>query len=155
MFGLLFASLCYCIIVWSELEKNCKERKKTPVFILQILCSYKLAVYYCTQKYKYPQCHLFLAHIFLYIFLLMNLESNLNFLRKSEMILFISKSTLWIYLWYTLVLKLAGHVIPDVYWSLKCIFVVSTSLLIVFIQNKILDIIKTKWKIPILKVFHS
>ena len=144
---------------WKRFAK--KEKKLFLLFsffvfiILQVLCFYKFGVYCSTQNYKYPPRHLFLAHAFLYIFLLMQFESKLNFLGKNKVIVFISKSTLWIYLWHILVLRLTEHLIPNVHWSLKYIFVVLISLLIVFIQNKILDVIETKWKIPILKVFRG
>ena len=116
---------------------------------------YKHGEYCFTQKYKYPPRHLFLMHAFLYIFLLMQFESKLYFLGNNKIILFISKSTLWIYLWHILVLQLAEEVIQDAHWSLKYVFVLSVSLLIVFIQNKILDKIETKREIPILKVFRG
>ena len=122
---------------------------------LQVLYFHKFGEYCFTQKYKYPPRHLFLMHAFWYIFLLMQFESKLNFLGNNKVIVFISKSTLWIYLWHILGLRLAGKVIPNAHWSLKYVFVLSISLLLVFVQNKILDIIETKWKIPILKVFRG
>lgn len=123
--------------------------------ILQALYFHKFGEYCFTQKYKYPPRHLFLMHAFLYIFLLMQFESWLSFLGNNKIVVFISKSTLWIYLWHILVLRLAEKTIPNAHWSLKYIFVLSISLLIVFIQNKILDIIEMKRKIPILKIFRG
>ena len=150
------------LLIGTQYEKFSKKQKLIIFglaficfIILEILYFMKYGEYCFTQKYKYPPRHLVLAHAFSYILLFMLFEKRDFLLGRNKFVLFVSKSSLWIYLWHILVLQIAAKFIPNTNWYIKYYFVYSISLLIVFIQNKILDVIDSKRRIPFLKIFRG
>ena len=162
----IYYMVSYGIILLFGLHYEKFSRKnKAILFGLALMCfaCLELAYFmkngeYCfTQKYKYPPRHLFLTHAFAYIFFLMLFETRDFALGKNGFILFVSKSSLWIYLWHILILQVVARLIPTAHWAVKYYVVYSLSVLIVFFQNKALDLIEKKQKVnlPFFRVFRG
>lgn len=101
------------------------------------------------SDYKYPAQIYYLSYALPFIFALFEFLPKFDKYPVSSVTKFISKSSLWIYLWHMLILYVVKMFIEDKsYWWLQYVLIVSISVFIVWLQNKIMDflIIKTKWK---------
>lgn len=76
-------------------------------------------------------------------------------LYKNSIIQFISKHSLWIYLWHILAMDVyKAFNLPEI-WYIKLIIVYFTAIIIVIIVNKILDLVDNKYKIELLKYLRG
>lgn len=101
------------------------------------------------SDYKYPAQLYFLSYAIAIAFLLFQWLPKLDIYKTSDIVRFISKSSLWIYLWHILVLYAAKMFIENPqYWWLQYIIVVSGSVVITWVQNKLVDWLLSKfgWK---------
>lgn len=101
---------------------------------------------------KYPPRIYYLAYgIAISFILLMICEKWSCKLYSNTVVRFISKNSLWIYLWHILVLDVYNFLpLPDI-WYIKLMIVSITAGSIVFVVNKTIDLIETKFSFPLLK----
>ncbi len=140
-----------------------KDKRKDQIigfsFLFFISC---LLFYYFKNNtfpylydYKYPPILYYLSYGVLISFILLTYtQYHTISLFKSKIITFISKHSLWIYLWHILVLDIYPYLkLPDL-WYLKYIVVSIITLSIVYIENKLLDKIENDQNKKYLKYFR-
>ena len=88
-------------------------------------------------------------------FLLMGVLKELK-LKTNVVVNFLSRSSLWIYLWHILVLLVVGKLHIS-FWPLNYILVVAVASLITYLQNRVVDYLSEKKMVSeeILKVFRG
>lgn len=107
-------------------------------------------VIFPVTDYKYPAQMYYLCYAIPIIVLLFELLPRLDKYKVSPIVQFVSKSSLWIYLWHILILYAVKMMIENpAYWWLQYIIVVVASVCVTWIQNKVADwlILKCKWKV--------
>lgn len=106
--------------------------------------------------YKYPAQIYYLFYSIPIVFLLFRFMPYFDKYKISRMVQFISGSSLWIYLWHILILYAVKMFIEDpTYWWLQYILIVVASVFTAWIQNKVVDMISTKFEWKLLKVFRG
>ena len=134
-------------------------------FIIICSCSFFLvtAVYsfifdgsfLSTQLFKYPPRAYYLSYGIFVSFLLLRLTERFRSpVYENKAVLFVSKHSLWIYLWHILLLfMLENSVIKDC-WFAKLLVLIAGSSLIVTAQNQIVDLLQSFFpSLNILKYF--
>ncbi|MBO6055375.1 MAG: acyltransferase [Alphaproteobacteria bacterium] len=107
------------------------------------------------QNFKYPPRILYLSHAVMFISFLM-LFMNKKFSITNKYVLLASNSTLWIYLWHIMALLLVKKFLPEsTHYVLKYFIVILITLVIVFLQNKVVDYLERRKKYSFLKVFRG
>lgn len=107
------------------------------VFILFNLFKHSLLL--PTQQFKYPPLLYYVSYAIsasLLIFYLTTYTNTFNLVKKNRLVLFIGKSTMWIYLWHWLCLKLYNILNFDFFIFGKYIFVFSLATTIAYLQFK-------------------
>lgn len=106
--------------------------------------------------YKYPAQIYFLCYAIPIIGFLFETLPKFDKHKPSLFVQFISKSSLWIYLWHILVLYAVKLFIEDpMYWWLQYIIVLLVSVLITWIQNKAVNYLMSKFGLNFLTVFKG
>lgn len=131
---------------------NIKNSKKILLIILNIIIFISLGLYlYNTcgsfqnvQVAKYPARLYYLSYGLLCSLLLFIVCSKFNF--KNKIITFISKHSLWIYLWHIFYLDLYDYLKLDNKWYIKFIIVYLISIITIYLINKLLDLIDKNHK---------
>ena len=127
----------------------------TAVFtIIEICYIAKNGEFLFVQQFKYSPRHIYLIHALMWIFVLMLFTKHWAKLGTNKLIIFVSKSSLWIYLWHILVLLLVNNFL-SLFWGVKFLAVVFGSVTITFIQNKIIDCAEGKIHPSVLKIFRG
>lgn len=106
---------------------------------------YKFGSPQSVQMSKYPpRCYYLSYGIAISFFLLIICERNNFKIYRNSLVVFVSKHSMWIYLWHILVLSVYGLAeLPEV-WYLKLVLVYSCSILIVIVVNKGLDLVENR-----------
>lgn len=108
------------------------------------------------SEYKYPAQIYYLSYGILVTFLVFSWIKYFNKYKISYIVEFIGRSSFWIYLWHILVLYAVKMFIEDeYYWWLQYILVVVVSVLITWLQNKIVDQILLRFEWKVFKVFKG
>lgn len=108
-----------------------------------------------TQGMKYPPRIYYISYALFVSFLLLAIFKKAN-LKENGLLMFISRSSLWIYLWHILFLKTIPRVFTDLHWSLCYIIIVFLAVVMAYLQNHILDLLEEKGiKNSFLKVFRG
>jgi len=138
-------------------EKNSNKTKITLVLINFIL--FFLLVYYyyfktgslqLVQIAKYPPRIYYLSYGLLCSIILIFVCSKYNFkIYNNKIIRYISKHSMWIYLWHILILDIYIYLSLPELWYIKLFFVYIIAIIVVIIINKIIDIIEEKHKFKI------
>lgn len=131
---------------------NIKNSKKILLIILNIIIFISLGLYlYNTcgsfqnvQVAKYPARLYYLSYGLLCSLLLFIVCSKFNF--KNKIITFISKHSLWIYLWHIFYLDLYDYLKLYNKWYIKFIIVYLISIITIYLINKLLDLIDKNHK---------
>ncbi len=137
--------------------KKCISITSLAIFVgMALYYWYKCGTPQLVQIAKYPPRLYYMSYGITASFILMLLCENVNLkLYSNKAILFISKHSMWIYLWHVLVLLIYSALgLPKV-WYIKLIVVYSISIIIVLIMNKILDFIEKKRTFKILSYFRG
>ena len=141
------------------------SNKKKKIYILINFIVFSLFVYYyyiktgtfqSVQIAKYPPRLYYLSYgIFSSLLILYICQRhNLNIF-NNKIIIFISKHSLWIYLWHIFVLDIYKYTsLPEI-WYVKLLFVYTTAIIITFIINKLLDLMEKNHKLYILKYLRG
>ena len=119
-------------------------------------------LWYCNNKlfpindYKYPAQIYYLCYGISVIIILFQLLPALDKYKPSRIVAFISRSSLWIYLWHILVLYAVKMFVENpAYWWLQYVMVVFVSVCITWMQNKVIDWLLSKYKWKPLMVFKG
>ena len=108
-----------------------------------------------TQIMKYPPTLYYISYALFASFLLMNIFKRID-LKSFDFIEFCSNSSLWIYLWHILFLKLVPVVLKNTHWTIKYLFILIAAIGITYVQNKILDFMESKdINFGVLKLFRG
>lgn len=128
---------------------NLKEKNRIYVSLvfgcIFIILGYKYN-FIGTQNFKYPVRLYYLSYAFFVATLLyytLNKLNNMKYIRYNRLINFISKNSMWIYLWHILYLKIINKffVNLEIGYILRFIILIFISILTICIQNKLLEII--------------
>lgn len=105
------------------------------------------------NDFKYPARLYYLSYAFTIVLILMQKLQNMK-LKENPVISFVSKSSLWIYLWHILILYVVKIVIEnDNFWLVQYVNIVTLSVMVTFIQNIIVNKILSKYHVNFFKVF--
>ncbi len=133
----------------TEISK--KQLKKHIMFFLAIFCGYLLYTYQAnacmtfTQIFKYPPQGYYVSYALLISLILIFLTlytSVFDLLKKSPIIGFIGRSTMWIYLWHWPCLDLYNTINPEQSIIIKYILVFSSAALISSCQFNIIKLLQ-------------
>ena len=106
------------------------------------------------SDYKYPARILYFAYALPIIILLVELTKRHEAkYRRFKIIEFISKHSLWIYLWHILFMAVVRFVLVMDNWILAYIFVVFFSIFFTYIQNVLVGLVEQHKDLYILKYF--
>ncbi len=127
------------------------------IFILLALIMYK--TYGSPQSpsiAKYPPRLYFLSYGIFVSFTLLILCQKFNLkIFKSKIVNYISKHSLWIYLWHIVSLKLYKILNLPKIWPIEFIVILGFSIIITFLVNKSIDLIEKKWDCKFLSYFRG
>ena len=117
---------------------------------------YKDGTAFNITDYKYPAQIYFLSYALPIIFILLELLPRYDKFEPSRLVKFISKSSLWIYLWHILVLYAVKMFIENPsYWWVQYVIIVFVSTGITWVQNKIVDCLSSKYHFKFLRIFKG
>ena len=130
-----------------------RTRRKELIAFLSLFVFFALMIHYwvklgsfqLVQISKYPpRCYYLSFGIAVSFILLMACERNNLKIYQNPLIVFISKHSMWIYLWHILVLTLYSDAKLPSKWYIKLLVVYSCSIVIVYLVNMVLDLIETR-----------
>lgn len=129
-------------------------------FILFAVLAYyyfvKTGSFQLVQIAKYPPRIYYLSYGLVCSIILIFICNKYNFkIFKNNIICYISKHSMWIYLWHILAIDFYEFLKLPELWYIKLIFVYFLAIIIVIVLNKILDIIEKKHKFKILKYLRG
>ena len=160
-----FTVIPYGFVTWlgyyynamTDKAKNGMTWGSLALFVLSGLILYiKNGVFVPISDYKYPAQIYYLSYAIPIAFLLFQWLPKLDRYKTSQAVQFISKSSLWIYLWHILVLYAVKMFIEDPkYWWLQYILVVFGAATITWVQNKLVDWLFSKFCWKFLTVFKG
>lgn len=148
---------CVILIVSSYYLNNSDNKRITIFafidFLVYLLCLF--LIYHYTGEFKntnymkYPFRLYYLSYALFICSLLIVFFKNKKYVELfyNKSIVFLSKNSLWIYLWHILLIYAFKHFITDINWIIKYILIVVFTCLIVYIQNKIVNYFRLKLKI--------
>ena len=123
---------------------------------LMVYCWAKFGSFQLVQISKYPPRLYYLSFgIAVSYFLLMICEGNTFKIYQNPVITYISKHSMWIYLWHILVLSLYRFASLPEKWYIKLVVVYSCSIAIVFLVNKALDYVEARKNIFLIKYLRG
>lgn len=159
----LFSIIPYGIITWlamlyTNLNKNNKIQLIVGLLSAHLICVVIAMLgeegYIQLTTFKYPARFYYWSYGVPVGFLLIELFKKLDFqLKESNLIVFVSKHSLWIYLWHIFALAVVKYVFKFDSWILQFCFVFGISLIITLIQIKIVSKIKKIKDVEFLKYF--
>ena len=123
-------------------------------FILMVSLSFSNLTFYEVNSFKYPPRYIWLIYGITVSLSLYVVISLLHFPDKfMSMIIFVSSSSMWIYLWHIFILQMWGYgirFIPNIINSyiIKFLIVTLISIFIVYIQKKFIVNILHKHHVP-------
>ncbi|MBR1386161.1 MAG: acyltransferase family protein [Bacilli bacterium] len=149
----LFAYIIPCILLVTISEKMFNDKRCNIIITsisLIIFATYTIYKYIVdgiiisTQVFKYPFRFYYLSYGIFVTGLLIMLTKNKKLYNISEnrFLKYVSENSLWIYLWHILILYSLNAF--KFTWYIKLIIVIILSLMIVYIQKKIVNIIEKK-----------
>lgn len=129
----------------------------TSVFVTTMAASWFInGRIFLITDYKYPAQLYFLCYAIPIILALFEYLPAFDKYKASGIVQFMSKSSLWIYLWHILVLYAVKMFIEDPsFWWLQYMIIVPVSVAITWVQNKVIDWLSTKLDWKLLAVFRG
>ena len=92
-----------------------------------------------TQKFKYPIRLYYLSYAFFIAIALYIIINNINkhsIIKRSKIIVFISKNSMWIYLWHILYVELVNTMFANIGYIIRFIILISLAIMTTYIQNE-------------------
>ena len=146
-----------CIaMLYSNLKKSEKSRIIVSLLVMHLIYIFMLAKegYVSLNLFKYPARFYYWSYGVPIGFLLIEMFKKLDLkLRDSGMIVFVSKHSLWIYLWHIFALAIVKYVIGIENWIIQFVFVFGFSIIVTLVQVKIIKSIQKIYDKQILKYF--
>ena len=143
---------------------NISNKRKTIYAFGSFIIFISFAMYYylttntfqSVQIAKYPPRIYYLSYgIFCSFTLILScIKHNFNFF-SNKFIVYISKHSMWIYLWHILVLDIYKYFNLPEKWYIKIFIVYIITIIIVLLINKMLDIIEKKYKFNFFKYLRG
>ena len=141
-----------------------RMKKKELLAGLSLIVFLGLGIYYWSKygspkpvsisKYP-PRCYYLSYGIAVSFILLIICERNNFRFFQNPFIVYISKHSMWIYLWHILVLSVYSFLNLPKVWYLKLLLVYTCSVAIVAVVNKILDLLEKRTNIPFLRYLRG
>lgn len=157
IFSIIPYGIITCIaMLYSNLKKSEKSRIIVSLLGMHLIYVFILAKegYVSVNLFKYPARFYYWSYGVPIGFLLIELFKKLDLkLRNSGMIVFVSKHSLWIYLWHIFALAIVKYVIGIENWIIQFIFVFGFSIIATLVQVKIIKSIQKIYDKQILKYF--
>ena len=132
---------------------HAKRPHKTGIILISFVLFVTMGIYYwiktgapqLVQIAKYPARIYYLSFGIMVSSILLQICEKVELkIFDSNFVRYISEHSMWIYLWHILVLTLYNAIgLPQI-WYIKFSTVYFTSVFIVFVFNKILDLVKNK-----------
>ncbi len=128
--------------------------------LIRIVLFISLSIYYfiktgslqSVQTAKYPPRMYYLSYGLSWSIILMMFCNKYNFrIFKNKTIRFISKHSMWIYLWHILILDVYNYLNLPKIWFIKLLIVYATTIIIVLTINRIIDLIEKRHKYKFLQ----
>lgn len=170
IFNYILAYVCACMLIIS-VAYWIKEAKSKSVlifsvinfiiFVLAFYIIYKLTGKIMDTNYmKYPFRTYYLSYAFAISTILIVILRNkkIERLLSKSCVMFISKHSLWMYLWHILFLKIIGMECFDrsITWILKFVVILIGAFIITWIQDIIIKKLKSKGiNLELLKIFEG
>ncbi|MDV7750674.1 acyltransferase [Enterococcus faecium] len=158
----VFTVVPWGVLTFWSFYYDCIPAKRKYLFAILFACIFlgiasmlrvKTGSFVMTNDYKYPARLYYLSFAMPIIIIIYEFLKRIN-LPKSKIISFISKSSLWIYLWHILVLYVVKSIITnDALWALQYVCIICISLAITWIQNIIVTLLIDKYRLNFMKVF--
>ena len=123
--------------------------------LAEVFCWAKSGKFCFVQPFKYPPRSLYMLHAAAWIFVLKLLEPAFARFGQCRAIVFLNRSSLWIYLWHIAVLGAVRACCPSCHWMLQFAGVLGISSAIVFVQNRLLDCLERRGPRTFLRVFRG
>ena len=147
-------------IIYSDLNKYQKMLIVVGCTILHILLQFVLyretGSYVSINEYKYPARFYYFSYSLPISIVLYEVLNKLEISQKLPMvkgILFISKHSLWVYLWHVFFLAVINYVFPCKYWITRLLVVFTMSVFTTWAQNKVVEILRNRRERYIYKYF--
>ena len=141
---------------------NTKNKYTLSLGSLLVFCLMTLGLWlrngnvFPVTDYKYPAQIYYLCYAIPIVVLLFELLPRFDKYKASRIVQFISKSSLWIYLWHILILYAVKMIIENpAYWWLQYMIVIVISVCVTWIQNKAVDCLIAKFKWKVLMIFKG
>lgn len=143
----------YVLTFWVGYWIDSFEEKKIKIIIsvsivmfmlMAIYLSYKNSQIVLTSVWKYPPRFYYLVYGFGIGGLIFYIFRKKIGEYEPKMVRFVASSTLWIYLWHIVVVKLLEHAFLDISWMLKFILVTSVATSITLVQNRVVAYLENK-----------
>ncbi len=151
---ILSYSIGYGLIVMLGIDmKNISRKAKIKYSAISLLVFSGLTIYYYKNKcllgiseFKYPPKLYYISYSLFASYLLFALFEKFEFknMNVKKIIVFISKSSLWIYLWHILYVYFVKNFIENANWFIQYIIVLFAAILTAYIQNKLIDYLEIK-----------
>ncbi len=126
-------------------------------FVLMLILFIDNGSYISISNFKYPARLYYLSYgLTISIILIEILKKNENQIWENTLIRFVSKHSLWIYLWQIMILTVINYILKiSNYWFLSWIILLGGSFIITWIQNIIVNYIEKKRHVKFLKYFKA
>ncbi len=151
-----YGALAYLGFCYPLFNRN----KKIAVMIIAGITFIALGIYYCIQNgsiqnvqiAKYPPRLYYLGYGITVSFLLLAICGRKPLkLFENKIIIFISRHSMWIYLWHILMLEVYAILkLPEI-WYIKLLTVYIASILMVVFVNSLLNVIEKRKSFPLFK----
>nr|WP_317364497.1 acyltransferase [uncultured Blautia sp.] len=148
-------------IAYSKMEKKNKVILAIGSFSLHIIYLFYLymhtGLYISINEYKYPARFYYFSYalpISIILYEILNKLERQKKLPKKKLILFVSKHSLWIYLWHIFFLAIINYVVSINYWLFRFVIVLVMSFFMTWLQNLFFSFLQKKKELYIYKYFQ-
>lgn len=158
-----FTLIPYGVVLFFSIkykEASSDLKKYVLTFLIVLHCVYTLVLYYSrgeyisVNEYKYPARIYYFSYGIPIAIILLNFFRSKYFLnRRFRLVEFISKHSLWIYLWHILVIAVLKYVLKIDNWMISYVLLVTLSIGITFLQNLLIEKIQKNHHYSFLKYF--
>ena len=156
-----YGLLTFLGYIYPRLSPRSKKGIIVLSFAIYVICALSLyhyeSLFVSTQQYKYPPRVYYLSYGIAVSFLLLYCDEQLpEHLFDNKYIRFVSRNSLWIYLWHILLLFILERSVIKDLWLAKLLVLIAGSSLIVVAQNHIVDLLQSLFpSLNILKYYKS
>lgn len=139
---------------WTEKTKNILLVIFAAAFVISGAALWlKSGSFQSVSLYTFPPRIYYLTYGLTIIFLLMKVlpRSDASRIIANPVVSYISKHSMWIYLWHILSCKITEYLAGGLHWSLKFLIIYPGAILLAYAADKIVGWLRGKSKLTILK----